>query len=136
MIDALTKGIGADLGKPLRFSYYEKKRYVEKNAQYMECSKWTKLFILDVLALSLYNQSVVTPLHGATNFYNDTRKEGVTRIRMGNYHIDKDFFRQTSRITRQFYAILKSYGIRVESLHVASITEFIEFWIGFSRKHA
>lgn len=134
MIDALTKGIGAELGKPIRFSYYNLQRSLEKNNRYSQCSEEMKLFITDVLALSIFNQKVITPIYGAINFSAGTKKFGVSRIRMGDYHLDKRFFVQSGKITRQFYAIVRSYGLNIEKLHVASISDFVDLWIGASRQ--
>lgn len=36
MINALTSGIGSELGKPIRMSYYELKRRVENNESFQK----------------------------------------------------------------------------------------------------
>ncbi|HKI55429.1 MAG TPA: hypothetical protein VJ987_14990 [Anaerolineales bacterium] len=129
MINALTKGIGVELYKPIRIAYYNKKSFLEKSESYKQCSNEMKLFLLDVLALSIFNQQVITPIHGARNFASGTRKYGVTRVRMASYHLDKEFYSDADRITKQFFAITKEYGLSVEHLHVSSINEFVEFWL-------
>ena len=129
MIDALTRGIGIELSKPIRISYYEKKRYLEKDARYLQSPKEIKIFLVDVMALSIFNQQAITPLHGASNFSSGAKAYGVTRVRMGTYHLDKEFYTITDRITRQFFAICKEYGLNVEQLHISSVSEFTNLWL-------
>ena len=91
MIDALTKGIGMELSKPMRISYYDKKRYLEKNDSYQNCSDQIKQYLIDVLALSIFYQHIIVPLHGSINFATGTKSYGVKRVRMGDYHLDQEF---------------------------------------------
>lgn len=132
MINALTKGIGVDLYKPIRISYYNNKSILEKNSKFQRSSKNKKNFLIDVMALSIFNQHAIIPLHGSANFASGTKNYGVTRIRMGTYHLDKEFYTAVNKITRQFYAIIRSYGLHVEQLHIASIKEFVNFWLEFT----
>ncbi|PLX99509.1 MAG: hypothetical protein C0623_09250 [Desulfuromonas sp.] len=74
MIDALTKGIGAELGKPIRISFYEKEKLLIKNSAFQQCQGWQKQLITDMAALSIFNQLVILPYHGAGNFYTDSKK--------------------------------------------------------------
>lgn len=130
MITALTRGIGAELYKPLRIQYWNWKKTFINNISYRQSNEMVKLFLHDVLALSLFNQYVMTPIYGASNFTEESSQMGVTRVRMGSHHIDKKFTETTEGITKQFYAINKNYGLKVEQLHIASANEFIEHWIG------
>ena len=57
MINVLVKKIGFELSKKIRFSYYEKKRYVEKNDSFQSSNEETKYFIIDMLALTIFNQN-------------------------------------------------------------------------------
>lgn len=129
MINALTKGIGADLYKPIRMAYYDKKRALEKNEAYKSCAAEMQQFLLDVMALSIFNQQVITPLHGASNFASGTRQYGVKRVRMASYDLDRKFYSDVDQITKQFFAITKKYDLPIEHLHVSSLSEFAEFWI-------
>lgn len=129
MIDILTKGIGAELWKPVRISYYNLLKILEKDERYFKSHEETKLFLVDVLALSIFNQKVILPLHGASNFVSGTKKLGVKQVGMGSYHLDRDFFRTSTRITRQFFAIVSKYKIDPTKLHVSSISEFLDYWL-------
>ncbi len=126
MINLLTRGIGAELYKPLRISYYNKKRFLEKNDKFQKSSKRNKQFIIDVMALSIFNQKIILPYHGAANFAAGSKAYGVTRVRMASYHLDKEFYVAAKKITSQFYAITYNYGLRVEHLHISSISEFVD----------
>ena len=133
MIDALTKGIGAELAKPIRISFYEKERYLNQNKKFQRSENWQKQLIVDMAALSIFNQQVILPYYGAGNFYQDAKKIGVTRIRIGSQHYDKEFIGTSSKITRQFFAITNSYEIDVNHLHISNISEFVKFWLGRSQ---
>ena len=129
MLNIITKGIGSELSKPIRISYYEKKRLLDKNKKFQQSSNEIQLFLCDILALSLFNQKVITPLYGAGNFMDGTRSYGVNRVRMGTYHLDEEFHTTSNNITRQFYAIVKKYDLEIEALHVSSINDFVDTWL-------
>lgn len=129
MINILTKGIGIELGKPIRMSYYDKKKLFGKNENYKNCTDDIKQFLIDMMAMSIFNQQVIVPLHGAANFGSDTKKYGVEQVKMGSYMLNNNFYSEVNETTKQFYAITKEYGIAIESLHISSINEFIEKWL-------
>jgi hypothetical protein len=129
MIDALTRGIGVDLYRPMRISFYNKKRFLEKNEKYLKSPDNIKQFLIDVVALSIFNHQVIIPLSGATNFLTGTKSYRVTKVRMGTYYLDKDFSITTNKIINQFYSITNSYGLKMDSLYVSSIDEFVDLWL-------
>ncbi|BCV33568.1 hypothetical protein [Shewanella algae] len=135
MIDALTRGIGVELGKPIRIAFFEKEKLFMKNAAFQQCTIWQKQLITDMAALSIFNQSVILPYHGASNFYSDSKKAGVTRVRVGSQHIDREFIGSSSKITRQFFAIISEYDIDINHLHISNISDFVNFWIERSRNY-
>ncbi len=135
MIDALTRGIGIELGKPIRIAFYEKEKLLIKNSAFQQCTGWQKQLITDMAALSIFNQSVILPYYGAGNFYSDSKKAGVTRIRVGSEHIDKDFISSASKITRQFFAIISEYEIDINHLHISNISNFVNFWVERARNY-
>lgn len=135
MLEALTRGIGAEVGKPVRMSFFEKERFIKQNEAFQRCAAWRKQLILDAAALSIFHQLVILPYHGATNFYTDSKKSGISRIRMGTQHLDREFVSIASKVTRQFFAITQEFQIHVEHLHISNIAEFVEFWIERSKEY-
>lgn len=129
MINILTRGIGIELVKPIRISYYDKKRYLEKDENYKNNTDDIKQFLIDMMAMSVFNQQVIVPLYGASNFGSATKEYGVKQVRMGSYMLDNNFYSEVDETTKQFYAITREYGIAIESLHISSISEFIEKWL-------
>jgi len=135
MIDALTRDIGIELVKPIRISYYDKKRFLEKNENYKNSPDDMKQFLIDMMAMSIFNQQVIVPLYGAINFGSDTKKYGVEQVKMGSYMLDHNFYSEVNETTKQFYAITKKYGIAIESLQIPSINEFVEKWLKVVKNH-
>ncbi len=133
MINSLTKGIGIELYKPLRISYYNKKRFLEKNDHFQKSTERNKQFLIDIMALSIFNQQIILPFHGAANFAAGTKSYGVTRVRMASYHLDKEFYVLANNVTHQFFAITKNYGLSIENLHISSISVFVDHWLGIAR---
>jgi len=134
MLNIVTKGIGVELSKPIRLSYYNYIRELQKNTKFQNATSDIRLFLIDILALSLFNQKVITPLYGVGNFLDGSRKYGVNKIRMGSYDLDNEFYSTASNITRQFYAIVKKYDLNIEALHIASVNDFVDQWLKTIKK--
>lgn len=135
MIEALTRGIGVELGKPIRISFFEKERYLNQNVHFQQSAQWQKQLITDMAALSIFNQQVILPYHGVSNFYRDSKKSGISRIRLGDQHIDSEFMKTSSKITREFFAITKAFEIDVNHLHISNISDFVRFWLDRSNNY-
>lgn len=134
MLIALTRGIGAELGKKIRFAYYEKKRVVLNNILYKQISQDKQPIILDLLALGLFHEYAIGPIHGSNNFYSATRRYGVKSIKMGSYDIDNKSNKKTLAITKSFFAIMADYNVEISQLSIPSIQEFIKNNIEFVNK--
>lgn len=89
-----------------------------------------KRFLLDMTALSIFNQKVITPLLGASNFRKDTQRYGVSKVLMGFYSFDLESFDRIDKITKQFFAITKDFNIDIVRLNISSIEEFVTTWLG------
>lgn len=125
MLVALTKGIGAELGKKIRFSYYDKKKLIQKDGIYKDLPENKKPLMLDLLALSMFHEFVIGPMHGSNNFFSSTKKYGLKSINLGSYKIDEEFNKQTLAITKSFFAIMSEYNIEIHQLSVPSPHEFL-----------
>ena len=126
MINLLTKGIGIELSKKIRIAYYEKKKIIVKHESYNKISKKKHPLVLDLLALGIFHEFVIGPMHGSNNFLRSTEKYGVKSIIMGNYKLDSQFNKETAIITKAFFAIIKKYNIEINQLSIPSVNEFLE----------
>lgn len=132
MLNALTYGLGAELGKKIRLAYFEKERFLSKHEKYLEFPPTHRQRYLDLLALSVFYQYAIGPLHGSVEFLNNTKRYGVESIGMGTYKFDSKMKKISSGITSGFLGILEKYEIEVTQLIIGSITEFIknnEKWV-------
>ncbi|MFH7326421.1 hypothetical protein [Desulfurivibrio sp. C05AmB] len=134
MLIALTKGIGAELGKKIRITYYEKKRFLLKDDLYNEIKQEKQPLMLDLLALGVFHELAIGPIHGSNNFFSASKKFGVTNINMGSYKIDDQSNKQTLAITKSFFAIMEEYNIGIHQLSIPSVHEFLEKNVEFVRK--
>lgn len=130
MIDALTKGIGGEIGRPLRLSYYQLKQRLQQNEKYQTSGDDVKITLLDLLALSIFHHQVIVPFYGANNFRQGSRQLGIKDVRVGGKNLGKEFFALSDKIPKAFFAIVSDYGIAVEKLHVSTISEFTDYWLG------
>jgi hypothetical protein len=135
MINALTRGIGPEQYRPIRISYNELKKVLFKDPIFNNCTDDIKQFLLDVLALSIFNQHVILPLHGASNFISGAREHGAKRVKMAGYVLDSNFYNETDKITKMFFAITNKYGLPIEKLYVSSLNKFIENWLAVVRNN-
>lgn len=133
MIDALTKGIGVEVGRPLRLSYFQLKRRLQQNEKYQQSDDGDKIALLDLLALSIFHHQVIVPFYGANNFHQGSRHLGIKDVRLGGKNLGKEFFALSDKIPKAFFAIVNSYGIAVEKLHVSTIGDFTDYWLGQMR---
>lgn len=126
MLNALTYGLGAELGKKIRIAYFEKERVLNRHEVYREFHIKQRQLYLDLLALSVFYQYAIGPLHGSVEFMNNTKKYGVKSIGMGTYKFDSKMKKISSGITSGFFSILEKYEIEVTQLLIGSTAEFIE----------
>lgn len=134
MLIALTKGIGVELGKKIRIAYYEKKKFILKDDIYKQISIKKQPLMLDLLALAIFHEFAIGPMHGSNHFFSSSKRYGVTNINMGSYKIDNKFNKQLLKITKSFFAIMKKYNIEIHQLSISSIHEFLEKNVTFVNK--
>jgi|GEM_PF-1820544 len=90
-------------------------------------ARW-QLFMTDMLALAIFHQRVIMPLHGAGNFYTGTKKLGVKQIAIGTEKWNRSYFLETAKIAGRFFAITQEFGIDTNKLNVSSLADFITTW--------
>lgn len=126
MINILTKGIGAELWKPIRISYYDKKRSIDVFLKNKKTPESTRNIIYDLLALTVFHDKVIIPLHGSNNFMENAEKFSIESVSMGTYSIDKEHSRISEKCVKHFFAIMSSYDISIASLTFSGAKEFVD----------
>ena len=125
MIKTLTKGIGSELGKPIRMSYYNKKRFVDKALTEFNVSDTVRNLVYDILALTIFHDSIIIPLHGSIHFMDSAKKYGVSQISMGSYKLGKEHNQASDKCVKQFFAILSSFDIDIALLTFSNAKDFV-----------
>lgn len=125
MLNILTKGIGTDLWKPIRMSYYDKKRAVDKILNGLKVSENKRDIIYDLLALTVFHDKAIIPLHGSINFMENASRFNIDHISMGTYKIDQEHNLISEKCVKQFFAIMSSYDIAINILTFRNAKEFV-----------
>ena len=123
VIESLTNGIGAKLGRAARSSFYEMLDRLEKLPAYRTYSPSLKQHIIDILALSVIYTQIVVPLESGQGFLDLAKTAGATHVRMGKDQIDSSFNRQSSKCTRMFYALVNEANIPITLLSFSTLKD-------------
>lgn len=126
MLNILTKGIGSELGRPIRISYYDKKRAVDKVLQSDRIPENKKNIVYDILALTVFHDKIIIPLHGSLNFMQTTKRYGITEVSMSTYSIGHEYNETSDKCVKHFFAILSSFDIDIGLLNFTNSSEFIK----------
>ena len=110
------------------------KKIILKHDIYNEISQEKQPLMLDLLALGIFHEFAIGPMHGSNNFFSSSKRYGVKSISMGSYKIDNQFNKKTLAITKSFFAIMGEYDIEINQLSIPSIHEFLEKNVEFVNK--
>lgn len=127
MINALTLGLGPELGKTIRFRYYEQKRRALNSGLAAHWGSYEYGLLCDFIALAVFHESVIVPLHGSLNFMEFSSKLGVSQVRMGEYSIDQDHTQSAEAAVKQFFGILKEYEIDTGLLSLGDMEAYLRY---------
>jgi hypothetical protein len=136
MIAVLTRGIGAELGRPIRRNYYSARDALKRSDHYKALNAEQKVFALDLLALTTFHAAVIVPLEGSRRFMAQAAKLGAVRVRMGDYDYDNAQAKLAEGIGKQFFAILKAYMIDTADLYFDSPEGLARRIRGWEASHA
>jgi hypothetical protein len=126
VIKILTNGIGGELGKPIRFRYYElKEKLLNRLRISRDLNNDDAQIAIDVIALSVFYQRLIVPFYGSSNFLERLNSHAVSSVLMGSYILGEDDRNKMRICTRAFYAILKKLELSPSTLDISSIEELI-----------
>jgi len=135
MINALTYGLGPELGKAVRIEYYKIQARIKRHTEGWKIgTKKIDLFD-DLIALACFRDIVLLPAEGSADFVRGVKTYEIQMVQMGAYSLDVDYVRSVDMAVRHFYAVLNEFGIDTELLDTAdtkafvgSVFEMIEKW--------
>ena len=133
IVKILTNGIGVELGRPIRFRYYElKNRFIRKlNTSIEWLDDWNEKntqIAIDIIALSVFHQRVIVPFYGSSNFLTFLNNYKINSVAMGTYSLGSDDRGRMTKCTKAFYAITKKIKLSPRELNISSVEELIELF--------
>jgi hypothetical protein len=126
MVNALTSGIGSELGRTIRLKYYDQKR---RAFNHMLTSKWGEqesTLLCDLIALAVFYELIIVPLQGSLNFMEFTASFGVSQVRMGEYTVGTHHIQSAGSAVKQFFGILGEYQINSGALALGDMDTFLQ----------
>jgi hypothetical protein len=126
MIKALTDGIGARLGRPVRSSFYELASRLNREKDFVKLEHQTKQVVIDILALALFYNVVIAPLENASSLFSLLRNSDATHIRIGKDKLTPHIIHRFGRCVGFFKDILQSYKIPPDLLSFSTLKIFIK----------
>lgn len=125
LIISLTDGIGVHLGKHARSSFYELYPRLSKVPQYNRTNLPMQQLIVDLLAVAVVYNEVISPLESGQHFSELTRNAGATHIRIGKDKLTGKFAARMRYCVADFHSMLKAQDVPVELLTFSSMKEFV-----------
>jgi len=135
ILNALTYGLGSELGKAVRVEYYKS---LDRLKQFIASFKLDQRkidLIEDMIALACFRDIVLFPVEGSIGFIRRINSFDVHGVKMGTYTLDKNYIKDIDGAVRHFYAILSEFSIDPDFLDLAdiklfavSVLKMIEAW--------
>ncbi len=125
LIIALTDGIGAELGRAVRSSYYELLARLSKHAFFLCLDRTSRQQVVDILALSMFYKTVISPLESAQSMLSLAHKAGATHVRIGRDKITPALVSRFDACAGAFHKILKTQQIPSDVLSFSTLKAFI-----------
>lgn len=125
LIVALTDGIGTYLGRSIRASYYQLFERVCKDDHFKQLDHVTRQEIVDILALAIFYNKVISPLESGQSLLSLVQKAEATHVRIAKDKISPRLGRRFGVCVRAFQKILRTQHIPVDVLSFPTITSLI-----------
>lgn len=125
MINAITYGLGPELGKAVRIEYYKVQDRIKRQVDDLDLDGTTTVLVADMVALACFRSMVLSPIEGSVNFIRGIKKFEVHSVQMGAYSLDKKFSKDVNDAVKSFYAILNEYEIDILALDVSDPKKFV-----------
>ena len=125
IIVALTDGIGAHFGGASRKSFYQQLERLEGNEGFRGRTLEEKQFLVDLLALAAFYQTVIVPLRCSARFVSVLRAAGATHLRVARDKLGPRYANRALFTTSAFHSVLTEAEIPERVLTYATLRQFI-----------
>lgn len=126
MVETLTVGIGAELGRKVRLSFFTLAERLMKYERFITMERPIQQMTLDLLALSIFYNEIICPLEGSQSFLLFIEKANASHIRIGSDKLTDQFAKRARNCVSVFYSILNRYKIPNNLLSFSSLNSFLE----------
>lgn len=122
---SLSSGVEGDVRQAMWRSYLEKKgRLLHHPDVKKQTDEW-KAVMLDVLALTVFHDTVIVSITGGTQLLRSVIGMGGAAIQVGGDRLDARWAAQARASTRQFQAILRTYQLTPADLVYTGPDDFV-----------
>ncbi len=122
---ALTDGIGADLGRSVRASYYETLKRLTVHESFLQLDLVSRQELVDILALSMFYNIVISPLESGQSLLSLVQRAKATHVRIGHDKLTPVLAARFGSCASAFHKILSKQRIPVDVLSFPSLNVFI-----------
>lgn len=125
LVTALTDGIGAELGRAVRSSYYELLTRLSRHELFLRLDYTSRQQVIDVLALSMFYNTVIAPIESARSLLSLANKAAATHVRIGHDKITPALGNRFGSCAGAFRKILRTQQIPSDLLSFATLKDFM-----------
>ncbi|HLP57226.1 MAG TPA: hypothetical protein VK186_00280 [Candidatus Deferrimicrobium sp.] len=126
MVEALTENIGVKLGGSIRLSFFKLAERLMKSEEFINMEKSIQQLTLDLLALSIFYNEIISPLQGGQSFITIAKKSNASTIRIGKDKLDQSFSEKARKCVNHFTYILDKNSIPISLLSFSSLHNFVD----------
>ncbi len=126
MIESLTDGIGAKLGRACRLSFYSQFDRLIKKKTYSKLTIEEQQTIVDLLAISSFYHTIIVPLESSKSLFSILEQSQASHIRLSSSKLDIKFAGKCYYASTGFEKILEKAKIPKSLLAYATLNDFIE----------
>jgi len=125
MVIALTNGVGAQLGGPIRASFFELAERLCSHKSFAPLHHDDKQALVDLLALSIFYNQVISPLESSSHLLALAQKAQATHIRLGSDKLTPSLTARFGACAGSFQRILREQHISTDLMSFSTLKEFI-----------
>ncbi len=126
VVVALTDGIGSDLGRSVRASYYETLKRLVSHESFIRLDHASRQELVDILALSNFYNIVVAPLESGRSLLSLAQRAQATHVRIGRDKLTSTLANRFAACAGAFHGILAGQQIPAAVLSFPTLSVFIE----------
>ena len=129
LLMALTDGIGAQLGRPVRASFFEVLKRLAKHKVFVSLEALDRQRLVDLLALSVFYNQVIAPLESGSSLLSLARRADATHVRLGRDRLTTRLAAQFRACAGAFASIIDDQNIPRDLLSFPTLTVFIDNYL-------